>query len=89
VYVGVVTWVAATVERRSQATAQGIFTGTSNGLGTIGGAVVGGAVAGALGLPTLFAIAAGGSLAGGALVWLAIGRVPVRRAAPEPSAADA
>ena len=79
VYVGVVTWVASTVERRAQATAQGIFTGTSNGLGTIGGAIVGGAIAGALGLPTLFAIAAVGYLVGGALVWLAIGRSPAGR----------
>ena len=74
VYVGTVTWVAATVDRRVQATAQGIFTGTANGIGAIGGSVLGGAIGAALGLPVLFGVAAAGYALGGVTAWLAVGR---------------
>jgi PPP family 3-phenylpropionic acid transporter len=74
VYVGVVTWVSANVDRRLQATAQGIFSGTTNGLGAIGGSILGGALGAAFGLPILFGLAAAGYAAGGVVAWLAIGR---------------
>lgn len=74
VYVGVVTWVSSTVDRRTQATAQGIFTGTANGLGAIGGSILGGAIGGAFGLPVLFGLSALGYAAGGLVAWLALGR---------------
>jgi PPP family 3-phenylpropionic acid transporter len=74
VYVGVVTWVSGAVERRMQATAQGIFTGTSNGLGAIAGSILGGAIGAAVGLPILFGLAAVGFAVGGVVAWLAIGR---------------
>jgi PPP family 3-phenylpropionic acid transporter len=74
VYVGVVTWVSATVDRRTQATAQGIFTGTANGMGAIGGSILGGAIGGAFGLPILFGVAAVGYAVGGFVVWRAVGR---------------
>jgi MFS family permease len=76
VYVGTVTWIAGAVGRGVQATAQGIFTGTSNSIGAIGGSVVGGAIGGSFGLQVLFGVAAIGYLAGAVLAWLAI----VRRA---------
>ncbi|HEU4571466.1 MAG TPA: MFS transporter [Candidatus Limnocylindrales bacterium] len=74
VYVGAVTWVAATVDRRTQATAQGIFTGTANGMGAIGGSILGGAIGGAFSLPVLFGVAAVGYALGGLGTWRAIGR---------------
>jgi MFS family permease len=74
VYVGTVTWVAAVIDRRVQATAQGIMTGTANGLGQIGGSIVGGALAGVVGLSVLFGIAAVGYAVGGIVAWLAIAR---------------
>jgi PPP family 3-phenylpropionic acid transporter len=74
VYVGVVTWVSAHVDRRTQATAQGIFSGTTNGLGAIGGSILGGVIGAAVGLPILFGIAAAGHALGGIIAWLAIGR---------------
>jgi len=75
-YVGTVTWVAGSVGRGVQATAQGIFTGTSNSIGAIGGSVVGGAIGAAFGLRALFAIAAVGYAAGAVLTWVAIARRP-------------
>jgi len=78
-YVGTVTWVAGAVGRGVQATAQGIFSGTSNSIGAIGGSVIGGAIGGAFGLPTLFGIAAAGYAIGAVLTWLAIARGPVAR----------
>ena len=74
-YVGTVTWVAGAVGRGVQATAQGIFSGTAQSLGAIGGSIVGGAIGGAFGLPTLFGIAALGYAVGAVLTWLAIGRI--------------
>jgi MFS family permease len=73
-YVGTVTWVAGAVGRGVQATAQGIFSGTAQAFGAIGGSIVGGAIGAALGLPVLFAIAGAGYVVGAVLSWLAIGR---------------
>ena len=73
-YVGMVTWVSGSVARSAQATAQGIFSGTANSIGAIGGSIVGGAIGGVFGLPVLFAIAAAGYTIGAGLVWLALGR---------------
>ena len=81
VYVGTVSWVAGSVGRSVQATAQGIFTGTSNSVGAIVGSVVGGAIGGVFGLPVLFGIAAAGYVTGAVLTWIAIGR---RRPLAEP-----
>jgi PPP family 3-phenylpropionic acid transporter len=79
VYVGTVGWVAGSVPRGVQATAQGIFSGTSVSIGAIGGSILGGAIGGAFGLPALFALAAAGYVIGGVLVWRAIGRSPQAR----------
>jgi MFS transporter, PPP family, 3-phenylpropionic acid transporter len=76
-YVGTVTWVAGSVGRGVQATAQGIFSGTSNSIGAIVGSVAGGAIGGAFGLPALFGLAAAGYAAGAGLTWLAIARRPL------------
>jgi PPP family 3-phenylpropionic acid transporter len=73
-YVGTVTWVAGAVGRDVQATAQGIFSGTSNSIGAIVGSVVGGAIGGIFGLPALFGLAAAGYAGGAVLTWLAIAR---------------
>ena len=85
-YVGTVTWVAGAVGRGVQATAQGIFSGTSNSIGAIGGSVVGGAIGGAFGLPILFGIAAAGYAIGAALTWLAIARTAPGSATGRPQA---
>ena len=73
-YVGTVSWVAGAVGRSVQATAQGIFTGTTNSVGAIVGSVVGGAIGGVFGLPALFGIAAVGYMTGAVLTWVAIAR---------------
>ena len=73
-YVGTVSWVAGSVDRRVQATAQGIFSGTAQAVGAIGGSIVGGAIGAALGLPALFGVAAAGYVVGALLSWVAIGR---------------
>jgi MFS family permease len=74
VYVGVVTWIAGAVPRSAQATAQGIFTGTTSNVGAIAGSVVGGAIAAALSVPVLFAISGVGYALGGILAWRALVR---------------
>jgi MFS transporter, PPP family, 3-phenylpropionic acid transporter len=73
-YVGTVAWVAGAVGRGVQATAQGIFTGTSNSIGAIVGSIAGGAIGGAFGLPALFGLAAVGYALGAVLTWRAIAR---------------
>jgi MFS family permease len=73
-YVGTVTWVAASVDRSVQATAQGIVSGTAQSVGAIAGSIVGGAIGSVFGLPTLFGVAAVGYAVGACLVWLAIAR---------------
>jgi MFS family permease len=82
-YVGTVTWVAGSVGRGVQATAQGIFSGTSNSIGAIVGSVAGGAIGGMFGLPALFGLAAAGYTAGAGLTWMAI----ARRHGPAPAEA--
>jgi PPP family 3-phenylpropionic acid transporter len=78
-YVGTVSWVSAAVGRGVQATAQGVFTGTSNSTGAILGSVLGGAIGNQFGLPVLFLLSAVGYTSGAVLVWFAITR-PTRRA---------
>jgi PPP family 3-phenylpropionic acid transporter len=73
-YVGTVTWVARSLPRELQATAQGIFTGTAVSFGAIGGSILGGLIGGAFSLPILFGVAAVGHGLGAILVWRAIGR---------------
>lgn len=73
-YVGSVTWVAGSVGRGVQATAQGIFSGTAQAMGAIGGSIIGGAIGAAYGLPVLFGVAAAGFVVGAVLSWFAIGR---------------
>jgi predicted MFS family arabinose efflux permease len=73
-YVGTVIWVSGAVGRGAQATAQGIFSGTAQAVGAIGGSIVGGAIGAVLGLPALFGVSAAGFALGGLLVWLAIAR---------------
>ena len=75
-YVGTVTWVAKSVSRRVQATAQSIFTGTAQAIGAIVGSIVGGTIGASSGLQAVFAVAAAGYLVGALLSWLAIGRRP-------------
>ena len=75
VYVGTVTWIAGNVPRSTQATAQGIFSGTTSNVGSIVGSIVGGAIGAAFSLPALFAVAAAGYVIGGLLVWRAVVRV--------------
>jgi MFS family permease len=86
-YVGTVTWVAGSVGRGVQATAQGIFSGTAQAFGAICGSIIGGAIGAALGLPVLFAIAGGGYVVGAVLSWFAIGR-PSRPSGSSPTPAS-
>jgi PPP family 3-phenylpropionic acid transporter len=82
VFVGGVTVLAARAPVGLGGTAQGLFS-ASAGLATIIGATGGGAIAGALGIPGLFAISALVALIGAALVGVALLGVPPgwRRAA--------
>jgi len=73
-YIGTVTWVSGSVGRSVQATAQGVFTGTAQSIGQIGGSIIGGAIGAQFGLPTLFWIAGVGYLLGGFLVWFGLVR---------------
>lgn len=73
-YIGTVTWVSGSVGRSVQATAQGVFTGTAQSIGQIGGSIIGGAIGAQFGLPTLFWIAGVGYLLGGVLVWFGLVR---------------
>jgi PPP family 3-phenylpropionic acid transporter len=76
-YVGTVTWVSGAVGRRVQATAQGVFTGTAQSVGAIGGSIIGGAIGAQFGLPVLFGMSAVGYTVGACLVWLGVLRAPV------------
>lgn len=71
VFVGGVTVLAARAPAGLQGTAQGLFS-ASAGLATIIGSIGGGAVAGALGIPGLFAVGAAFGLLGAALLALAL-----------------
>lgn len=86
VFVGGVTVVAARAPAGLGGTAQGLFS-ASAGLATILGSIGGGALAGALGIPQLFAICAGVGLAGTGMLAIALLRpAPPARPAPLPSA---
>lgn len=85
-YIGTVTWVSGSVGRSVQATAQGVFTGTAQSIGQIGGSIIGGAIGAQFGLPTLFLIAGVGYLLGGILVWFGLIRgTPAARASGQTS----
>jgi PPP family 3-phenylpropionic acid transporter len=71
VFVGGVTVLSARAPAGLQGTAQGLFAGAS-GLATIIGSVVGGGIAGALGIPGLFLLCAAGSVIGAAIVAIAL-----------------
>jgi len=85
-FVGGVTIIAARAPAAMQGTAQGLFSATI-GLSTIMGSVIGGAIAGALGIPGLFLCMAGLGLLGTVVIAAALlrpgaGRItpPTRRA---------
>lgn len=89
VFVGGVTVLAARLPASLGGTAQGLYA-ASAGLATIVGSVVGGAIAGALGIPGLFLACGGLALVGTVVVGFAVlgpraGIGPVR--APDPGAA--
>jgi PPP family 3-phenylpropionic acid transporter len=71
VFVGGVTVVAARAPAGLGGTAQGLFS-ASAGLATIIGSIGGGAIAGAVGIPGLFAVCAAVGLAGAALLAVAL-----------------
>jgi len=71
VFVGGVTLVSARAPAGMQGTAQGLFA-ASSGLATIIGAVVGGAIAGALSIPALFLTCAAVSLVGTVILAVAL-----------------
>ena len=77
-FVGGVTVLAARAPAGTGGTAQGLLTGSA-GLATILGSTLGGAIAAAIGIPGLFVICAIVSVAGSAIVAVAIVR-PVRQA---------
>lgn len=79
-YVGGVTFVSQRAPAGLAATAQGVFTGVSAGLGTILGSGLGGLVASELTIPGLFAVCAGGSAVAAAVVAYAV--LPTRRPLP-------
>jgi len=74
VYVGTVVVVARRVPASSQATAQGLFSGTTFSLGSILGAVLGGQLAQATSIPALFIASGVLTLMSAAGIWLAIVR---------------
>ncbi len=78
-YVGGVTFVAERAPAGLAATAQGLFTAVS-GLASIVGSAVGGLIAGAIGIPGLFAICSVGGLLAAVVVVLAVARsgIPAR-----------
>jgi PPP family 3-phenylpropionic acid transporter len=85
-YVGTVMVIARRVPASSQATAQGLFSGTTFSLGSIFGAVLGGQLAQATSIPALFVVSAAIAMASGLGIWLSIGR-PSRssQTAPDPT----
>jgi MFS transporter, PPP family, 3-phenylpropionic acid transporter len=78
VYVGTVMVIARRVPASSQATAQGLFSGTTFSLGSIIGAVLGGQLAQATSIPVLFVVSAAIAMASALGIWLAIGRGSMR-----------
>ena len=87
-YVGIVTVVAKSVPAEAQATAQGVYSGMTYSLGSVVGAVLGGAVAPFLGLPGMFAVAAVAGVIGALVVWRAASTAAAaRRSQPAVAAA--
>jgi MFS family permease len=81
--VGTTSHVAARAPAGTQATAQGLFAGTAFALGSILGALLGGVVAGALGLAAVNVAAAATAFLGAGIVWVAlVGRAAPTQAAP-------
>jgi MFS transporter, PPP family, 3-phenylpropionic acid transporter len=79
-YVGTVTYVSRAVPSSVQATAQGLFSGTAFSIGTILGSIFGGQLAAALTIPGMFAVSAGVTAAGAAIVlWATEARKTARR----------
>jgi MFS transporter, PPP family, 3-phenylpropionic acid transporter len=85
VYIGTVMVIARRVAASSQATAQGLFSGTTFSLGSIFGAVLGGQLAQATSIPALFVVSAGIAFASAVGIWLAIGRRSVHEDAAAPA----
>lgn len=76
--VGTTSWLADRVAAPLRATAQALFLGTAYAIGTIGGSLAAGAIAGAGGLGTMFAVAAACSFVGAGITWEAVGRPGLR-----------
>jgi PPP family 3-phenylpropionic acid transporter len=70
-FVGGVTWLAARLPGALGGTAQGLFS-ASAGLATIIGSVAGGTLAGAIGIPGMFATCAAVGAVGTAVLWYAV-----------------
>jgi MFS family permease len=86
-YVGIVTVVAKSVPAEVQATAQGLYSGMTFSLGSVVGAVLGGAAAPLLGLPGMFAAAAVAGSVGAVVVARAVATAAAARKAQAPVAA--
>jgi PPP family 3-phenylpropionic acid transporter len=76
-YVGTVMYVARVVPGSIQATAQGLFSGTTFMLGSIAGAIVGGQLSTMLGIQGMFAVGGVLALVAAFGIWWAIGRASV------------
>jgi len=82
-YVGIVTVVAKSVPAEVQATAQGLYSGMTFSLGSVVGAVLGGAAAPLLGLPGMFGAAAVAGVVGAVVVaWAVSTAAAARKAQP-------
>jgi MFS transporter, PPP family, 3-phenylpropionic acid transporter len=79
-YVGTVMFVARAVPPSIGATAQGLFTGTTFSLGSILGAIAGGQLATALGIPGMFAVSSALAFAAATGIWWSVGRGRARQA---------
>ena len=84
-YVGTVMVIARAVPASVQATAQGLFSGTTFMLGSIAGAIVGGQLASALGIRAMFWVGGILALVAAAGIWWSIGRSSVLMRASRPS----
>ena len=73
-YVGIVTFVSRAVPREVQATAQGVFTGMTFGLGSVVGAAVAGFAAPVITLPGLFIASSVATVVGALIVARGIAR---------------
>jgi PPP family 3-phenylpropionic acid transporter len=80
--VGTTTFIARRAPAELRATAQALFSSTAFALGAILGAILGGQVAGVAGLAAVFPAGAVASIAGAAMIWLAV----IRRGEARPTA---